>query len=257
VERGRARGSAPSPPDGAALADRPPAPPARWGALSCAFVTLAGLLAAVLTSLLVSQLVGFDPTREGRRGALALFAVALLGDSALVAAVLLLARRILRGGPPHFGLGARPSAAALRQAVLAVPALWLAAVGLRLLQLALVGGTGEQGLIAALREHEGAPSFVLDVLSSVVIAPFAEELLFRGVLFAGLLQRLPFPYAAGLSAATFGLVHERDVLLPIFGLGFGLAYVYWRTETLWAPIVTHAGLNAIPLLIVYFLPELA
>jgi uncharacterized protein len=205
---------------------------------------------------LVARVVGFDPAREGRRGALALFIVALVSDGVLVAAVLLLARRILPTDPPHFGLGIAPSREALSLALLAVPPLWIAAVALRSLQ-ASVFGLGQQSIVTALREHEGAGAFVLDILASSVIAPFAEELLFRGVLFAGLVQRLSFVWAAALSAAAFALVHEREVLLPIFGLGIGLAYVYRRTGTLWAPMLTHASLNAIPVTLVYLVPGIA
>lgn len=75
------------------------------------------------------------------------------------------------------------------------------------------------------------------------------------MLFAGLLLRLPFALAGPLSALPFALAHGLGVHAPILVLGTGLAYVYWRTGTLWTPIVTHMGVNAISLALVFVAPR--
>lgn len=84
------------------------------------------------------------------------------------------------------------------------------------------------------------------VLSIVILAPIAEEVFFRGVVFNALLrERGPRTAYLG-SAALFAVIHLSIVsLLPIFLLGLALAWVYDRTGSLLAPIVMHAVVNGI------------
>ena len=66
---------------------------------------------------------------------------------------------------------------------------------------------------------------VAAVLVIVVLAPFAEELFFRGFFFAGLRSRWSLWPAALLSGAIFGLVHAPTgptAAIPLAGLGVGL-----------------------------------
>ena len=84
------------------------------------------------------------------------------------------------------------------------------------------------------------------VVAIVVLAPIAEELFFRGVVFnAFLRERGPRPAYLG-SAALFAVIHLSIVaLLPIFLLGLALAWIYDRTGNLLAPIVMHAVVNGL------------
>ncbi|MCA5010756.1 CPBP family intramembrane metalloprotease, partial [Clostridioides difficile] len=50
-------------------------------------------------------------------------------------------------------------------------------------------------------------SFPLQLLASGFMIPFAEEIIFRGLGFAALKEKLPFWLSAALSAALFGLYH--------------------------------------------------
>jgi membrane protease YdiL (CAAX protease family) len=83
----------------------------------------------------------------------------------------------------------------------------------------------------------------------VAVAPFAEELFFRGFFFAGLRGRLPFPIAAVGSGILFGAVHldgaNLIAALQLTILGVILAWLYERTGSLWAPIALHAVNNSI------------
>jgi uncharacterized protein len=82
-----------------------------------------------------------------------------------------------------------------------------------------------------------------DLLTSSVATPIVEETLFRGLLFAGLVQWVPPWLAAAFSAMVFALWHEDPLGLPplIVG-GLFLAYAYYRSGSLWVPIIAH-GLN--------------
>lgn len=53
--------------------------------------------------------------------------------------------------------------------------------------------------------HHGLAAYAADLLQAVVTAPFLEELLFRGLLFTALVQRMPVWLAALVSACLFGL----------------------------------------------------
>jgi membrane protease YdiL (CAAX protease family) len=93
------------------------------------------------------------------------------------------------------------------------------------------------GLIAA----------ALAVGSLVVAAPFTEELLFRGVLFGALAERIAPLAAALISALVFGAIHADALLFPYLALlGFINALVYRRTGNLVAAMAVHALNNLLP-----------
>ena len=93
----------------------------------------------------------------------------------------------------------------------------------------------------------------LAVLSflALVAAPVAEETFFRGFVFAGVGKRLGYARGAILSALLFALAHvEPRAWVPIFLLGLLLVWLYARTRSLWACILTHSLYNSIALLFV-------
>ena len=81
------------------------------------------------------------------------------------------------------------------------------------------------------------------------ITPFSEELFFRGFVFRGLIPKFG-PYGSMvISAVIFSGFHlSLGVLIPIFITGLLLAWLYWRTGSLWASVGAHAGQNALALL---------
>ena len=86
----------------------------------------------------------------------------------------------------------------------------------------------------------------LVVLAVVIMAPVAEEVFFRGIVFNALLREGGRRWAYLGSAALFGLIHlELVAIVPLFLLGFALAWIYERTSNLLAPIAMHATVNGI------------
>ncbi len=81
-------------------------------------------------------------------------------------------------------------------------------------------------------------------LVAAVAAPFFEEILFRGVLFASLRPSCR-PLGAGLvSAALFSLVHgDTQAILVLGTLGALFSWLYQRTGSLWPPILAHGLWN--------------
>jgi membrane protease YdiL (CAAX protease family) len=82
-------------------------------------------------------------------------------------------------------------------------------------------------------------------LTAAFLAPIAEEVLFRGFVFAALRRRAGFPAALAASSALFAAVHPPVDWLPIFVLSVALATVYDQTGSLFAPIVAHAANNCV------------
>ena len=94
----------------------------------------------------------------------------------------------------------------------------------------------------------GGPVLVLLFALMVAVgAPIAEELAFRGLLFAGLAKRGVRPWLTVLvTAVAFSLLHfEPRRLLVLLGIGIVLGVVRWRTRSLGAAIVAH-GVNNLP-----------
>jgi hypothetical protein len=87
---------------------------------------------------------------------------------------------------------------------------------------------------------------ILVVLAVVILAPIAEEVFFRGVVFNAWLREGGRRWAYIGSSALFAAIHLSLVLLvPIFLLGLALAWIYRRTGSLLAPIAMHATVNGI------------
>ncbi|MGH2401977.1 MAG: CPBP family glutamic-type intramembrane protease [Candidatus Limnocylindria bacterium] len=86
----------------------------------------------------------------------------------------------------------------------------------------------------------------LVVLSIVILAPIAEEVFFRGVVFNAWLREGGRKWAFIGSSILFAVIHISVVaLVPIFLLGLALAWIYERTGNLLAPIAMHATVNGI------------
>jgi membrane protease YdiL (CAAX protease family) len=81
---------------------------------------------------------------------------------------------------------------------------------------------------------------------ATVAAPFMEELIFRGFLFNALLRYAPVWLAAVVSGVLFGLSHgSSSAWIPLAASGVVLAYVYQRSGSLTAAMISHAAFNLV------------
>ncbi len=117
-------------------------------------------------------------------------------------------------------------------------------------------GVHPQSILVAAASHRSLPGLIIDVVFGAGLVGVVEELFFRVVLFGLLRQRLRFAYAAVLSSALFAVAHELGAWLPVFALGFGLAYLYEKRHSLWTNALAHGTLNAISFLLLFLLPDL-
>jgi len=216
-------------------------------------VVIAAFAAAVVASLPVIFGLGVGLETAQERSPLDILLLAGLSDGAMLLAIFGLGRPLLRLNTRDLGL-TRPSAAALLIAARVAALLWLVSIGVNAVQTRLKG-PDPQSLVVTLGAHSGPTAYVIDLVTSAAIAPFAEEVLFRGLIFGGLAQRMPVAIAAAISALLFALAHGLNVVAPIFVLGLGLAWVYYRTRSLWAAMLTHSIVNAVSLTLLFVLPK--
>lgn len=111
------------------------------------------------------------------------------------------------------------------------------------------------------------PFFGTDVLGIstaiffiVIVAPFIEEIFFRGFIYRTFLTNWPTWFASIMTAIIFSLIHmQPGSFFPIFILALFLNYSYHRTGSLWTSIAFHSLNNAIAFgfqLLIYFEPDL-
>lgn len=100
-------------------------------------------------------------------------------------------------------------------------------------------------LHALIFEEERSWVLGLTIMLACLVGPVAEELYFRGVIYAALRQRLSRIAAMVLSGAVFAAFHLNPVgFLPMMALGCLLAYLYERTGSLASPLAIHIFHNA-------------
>jgi len=95
-----------------------------------------------------------------------------------------------------------------------------------------------------------ADGSVAAVLAVCVVAPLLEEMLFRGIVLRGFLQRYPRWQAIFLSALLFGAAHMNIYQFVVGAImGTVLAWLYERTRSLIPCIALHAAYNSATLLL--------
>jgi membrane protease YdiL (CAAX protease family) len=117
--------------------------------------------------------------------------------------------------------------------------------------LALFGLRAQVDLVPVFAELS-SPWWLL--AGGVIVAPVAEEVFFRGFVFAGLRQRYDWKKAALISSALFAVIHVTPTaMIPIFILGLIFAYLYHRSDSIWPAILMHVSTNALAMGLAYVL----
>jgi membrane protease YdiL (CAAX protease family) len=103
-------------------------------------------------------------------------------------------------------------------------------------------------------------NFALFVGFLVILAPLAEEFVFRGFLFTALLRTpLGFLGSAVLLSGVWALLHwgySWQSVSLLFGLGILYAYAAWRTGSVWPAVVGHATNNLVAVItVLVYLPQ--
>ncbi|MEA2622559.1 MAG: protease family protein [Chloroflexota bacterium] len=241
-------------------------PPERYRGPSPAICFGVVLMVGVLVSVVLAQ-IGFSPGEDRGPG----FTANLLSVAAAYWFVVWLF--VVRSGALTWRDMGWPSRQRLTNALgaigfgitVAVPSLVAISVLATVVSM-LLGGTDAPNVVPAPRT--GA-DMVLIAVSTVLVAPFGEELFFRGFALAAWLRDLGPRSAIIRSAVFFGLVHILNissvdfgtgakqailVLVQILPLGLLLGWLFVRRGIL-ASIAAHATYNGLILLIVLNAPR--
>jgi len=91
---------------------------------------------------------------------------------------------------------------------------------------------------------------------AIVLAPVAEEFIFRGMLYPFIKQLGSPRFAFFGTSAIFALIHlDLGTLVPLFVLALALTWLYEKTDNLLAPIAAHALFNAANLVLLLLFSE--
>jgi membrane protease YdiL (CAAX protease family) len=113
-------------------------------------------------------------------------------------------------------------------------------------------GAREQGLVPKHWESSHAAAYAANFVVIAGVAPFAEELLFRGLGYS-LLEPFGRWTAILTVGIAFGLYHGLVEALPELALfGCALAWLRSRTGSVYPGMLAHATFNTIGLLSVFF-----
>ncbi len=103
-----------------------------------------------------------------------------------------------------------------------------------------------------LQQSKVAPlSTYATLFAAVFIAPFCEEVFFRGFVFPGLRHSMSLVWAIIISSLLFGVAHADIGSFPVlFFIGLALGFLRWRTQSIWPCITLHMLNNGIAALVI-------
>jgi membrane protease YdiL (CAAX protease family) len=223
-------------------------------------LAVGGLLSVIVLSLIPSALVAPYLHMEQGLNSASFVVAALLTQIPMLLVVYL--RLVLPGAVTWAELGLRPVPLGylVRMGVGAgvVGLVAIDVVGILLSQVGLQPNQLEQ---FAFVRAEGPLEFGLLLISAGVLAPFVEELFFRGFLFGLYRRRQPMWVAYGVSSLLFTLLHNdpthmtvpqmAGLSVGIFMLALMLTWLYQHTGSLYPGMLAHALNNTTGLILVY------
>lgn len=108
-------------------------------------------------------------------------------------------------------------------------------------------------IVRGWKSGEDRSTIVVLGVSAVILAPIAEECLFRALLFRRLIAHVGRPFAYGASALGFAAIHGNPAGFVVYmwlGVVFGLAMD--RTGKVASPIAVHVANNAFAFALLLF-----
>lgn len=100
-----------------------------------------------------------------------------------------------------------------------------------------------------------AIEYIAAGLALVVLAPFCEEVVFRGYLFGRVRKYNGFWSSAVLTSLTFAVLHGQvNVGIDVFVLSLFLCYLREKFDSIWPGVIVHALKNGLAYGILFILP---
>lgn len=92
--------------------------------------------------------------------------------------------------------------------------------------------------------EEGDVGFLAAIFLSVIVAPIAEELVYRALVYGNMRKGMAMLPAMMLSSALFGIAHGTGIqFLHAFLAGVILVWILERTKSIWGSILFHGAFN--------------
>ena len=220
---------------GDGLIERAATPPLRQSGRLAAWIALTGVLAALGYA---GRFAGGEPPDDVLY-LWSTFVGALIQYTIMFVLILVIARGFNR---PLLAFAApERRLAAVGRAIVALVVI-LVATGI--LSQFLDAGD-EQGLVPHGWDSSRAAPFLANAAVVSLVAPFVEELLYRGLGF-GLLRPFVNPWSAILiTGIAFGLAHGLVLGLPVLSIfGITLGWLRWKTGSVYPGMCVHALFNA-------------
>jgi len=99
--------------------------------------------------------------------------------------------------------------------------------------------------------------YILAFICLVVLAPIAEETLFRGYLFGKLKKHISVWLSVVLTSLLFGFVHfQWNVSIDVFALSLVLCFLRVSTDSIWASVLVHMAKNGLAFYLLFINPAL-
>ncbi|MGI8945065.1 MAG: CPBP family intramembrane glutamic endopeptidase [Thermoleophilaceae bacterium] len=232
----------------------PPEPPERPEGLERAprwppWFAVVGFIAGITATAFLAGAIGAIFGVGGGADSAAFVVIATLVQAVVfIATAVVFAGFVSKPKAWHFGLRPAPFWRSVGWAAAALFVFFLVAG----IYAALVPIEAEQGVTEELGADQGTAGLIIAGLMVMVVAPFAEEVFFRGFFYRALRSRYPMIVAAILDGLLFGVIHYNfegvDALLllpPLALLGFVFCVVYEKTGSLFPVIGMHAFNNSI------------
>lgn len=112
--------------------------------------------------------------------------------------------------------------------------------------------TNDQVILA--RSKQAPITTYATLIAAVFVAPFCEEVFFRGFVFPGLRRKMPVAMAIVTSALLFAIAHaDIGSFAVLLVIGLLLAFIRWRTGSIWPGMLLHMlnnGIGAASILLV-------
>jgi membrane protease YdiL (CAAX protease family) len=224
----------------------------RWGLPDVALAWFAGLLGGVVALAVAIAVLQVPEDEVGDD--VSVFLAVVAGQSGVSILVLALVARArgMGGLRRDFGLTVRARDLGWVPAGVALQIVLVLALS----PISHLYGRDEAQSVVDLLEDASGPGLVLFCIAVVVLAPLAEELLFRGALLRALLRRTTPAWAVFGSALLFAVVHplgDPDVgsviaVPALLALGLVSGRLAVRSGDLSRSILLHSGFNLLTVL---------
>lgn len=217
---------------------------------------LAGTIAVLFACLLVLQILVPPPTKVTSAQLNQVLVIQLILDALLVAIVLLALPPLSKLSLRELGFRV-PNLWTIAVGVIGAVAMFIAADGAAALVNAIAHSQHQQDIVQIFRGLHDRTTIALFAFFAIVLAPFAEETLFRIFFFNLGLRYGGFWAGAILSGLLFGIAHgDPFEVIPLALGGIVLCGVYYITRNAYASMISHALFNSVSILALLFAPQL-